>query len=216
MKHFISFAMIVTVWSSACFAQSRYIELHQNAIGFDVGYSTDKNRDIDGITGTLGYSSWGLLDLGISLSRVSVQGFYGGKDYTSTISPYLSYLIVKQDAVNPISLGLSASYQETITENSEVVGSHIAIGPGFFTDLRISNEFFMQPNANFAILVGKSKKMYSNNERLEQNNSMFLANIGLSLVFVNADESILAINPAVAFQKDITLFGLSASMLFLL
>jgi hypothetical protein len=210
--------LVLIICSTACFSQSRFLELDQNSLGLDIGYSTDKNRDIDGITGTIGYSSWGLLDLGISFSRVSVRGaFYGGKEYYSTISPYLSYLVMKQDLNNPISIGFSVSYQKTFTENFDVIGSHVVVGPGFFADLKISNEFFMQPNASFAFLIGKSEDIYSSNYSQEQNDSMFLSNIGFAFVFLDdADKSIFALNPAIAFQKDTTLFGLSASMLFIL
>lgn len=111
----LSFILCLAIIFSAQ-AQSLFLEKDQNGFEINGGFST--NKDLSGVHGGFGYSFSGVFDLGISVGRFGFdQQFFGEDLKATTISPFASYLIVKQDEQNPVSFALNTSYQRVIYSN---------------------------------------------------------------------------------------------------
>src|SRR5690625_2908956 len=90
-------------------AQSSILEKGQNGFGIDVGFSSSEGTS--GINGVFGYSYAVVLDLGISIGRFSFDPQIMGEKLNETsISPYVSYFIIKQDVKIPVSIDFHGSY----------------------------------------------------------------------------------------------------------
>lgn len=216
MKKIILTILIFGALSTLSFAQSSYLEKGQNGLGISGGFST--NEDITGFSGGVGYSFSGVFDLGVSISRFGFDQKLLGEDLKATvISPFVTFLPIKQDDSTPVSIGINASYQKQFYSNdalssndADVTGNFFTIGASIFTDIEASDGMKIQPTAGFNYITGETKIETSTTSQTESDNSTVF-NLGLSLIFDSSPSNSFVVTPSLGFQEDVTTFGLSLS-----
>ena len=200
-------------------AQSSFLEKGQNGFGITGGFST--NEDLSGFIGGVGYSFSGVFDLGISVGRFGFdQQFFGEDLNTTIISPFASYMIVKQDDQIPVSFALNGSYQRQIYSNRvlsdnniDMTGNFFTIGASLFSTFDASEAMRIQPAIGFDYITGELKIEGSAGSESESDNTT-LFTLGLSLIFQTSPTNTFVVTPALGFGDDVTTFGISLSFVF--
>lgn len=214
----LSFILCFVIIISAQ-AQSIFLEKGQNGFEINGGFST--NDDISGFSGGIGYSFSGNFDLGISLGRFGFDQQLLGEDLNATtISPFASYFIVKQDEKIPLSFALNGSYQREIysnkvlrDDNIDMIGNTFTIGASLYRLFVASEAMKIQPSIGFNYYTGKLKfEDATGSESESVNNTVFT--LGLSLIFQTSPTNTFAVTPALGFGDDVTTFGISLSFIF--
>ena len=169
-------------------AQSSVLEKGQNGFGISGGFST--SEDISGFSGGVGYSFSGVFDLGISIGRFGFDQQLLGEDLNATtISPFASYFIIKQDEQIPVSFAVNGSYERQIYSNRllsdydiGMTGNFFTIGASLYSMLEVSEAMKIQPQLGFDYITGELKVEDSTESHTESgNNTLFT--LGLSLIF---------------------------------
>lgn len=210
----LCFVIIVTAQ-----AQSLFLEKDQNGFGISGGFST--NKDISGFYGGVGYSFSGVFDLGISVGRFGFDQQLFGEDLNATIiSPFVSYLIVKQDEQIPVTFALNGSYERQIYSNTvlsdndiDMNGNFFTIGASLYSMFEISEAMKIQPGIGFNYITGEIKLEDSAGSDTESDNTTVFT-LGLSLVFQRTPTDTFVVTPAIGFGDDVTTFGISLSFIF--
>jgi len=200
-------------------AQSSFLEKDQNGFGINGGFST--NDVISGFSGGVGYSFSGVFDLGISVGRFGFdQQFFGEDLNLTTISPFASYFIVKQDDQIPVSFALNGSYQKQIYSNKvlsdndiDMTGNFFTIGASLYSKFEASEAMKIQPSIGFDYITGELKVEDSFESHTESDNTT-LFTLGLSLIFQTSPTNNFVVTPALGFGDDVTTFGISLSFVF--
>lgn len=214
----LSFTLCFIIIISAQ-AQSLFLERGQNGFGISGGFST--NEDISGFSGGVGYSFSGVFDLGISVGRFGFDQQFLGEDLNATtISPFASYLIVKQDEQIPVTFALNASYERQIYSNKvlsdnyiDMNGNFFLIGASLYSMFEVSEAMKIQPSIGFNYITGELKLEDSTGSDTESDNTT-LFTLGLSLVFQMSPTNKFVVTPAIGFGNDVTTFGISLSFIF--
>jgi hypothetical protein len=214
MKKIILAILIFGAFSTLSFAQSSYLEKGQNGFVISGGFST--NEDISGFSGEVGYSFSGVFDLGLSVSRLGFDEQFLGEDLNATvISPFVSYIPIKQDESIPVSFSLNGSYQKQLYTNDvlddnniDVTGDYFTIGASLFTDVEASDAMKIQPKAGVNYITGETKVEDSSGSVSESDNSTVF-NLGVSLIFETSPSNSFVVTPILGIQEDVTTFGLS-------
>jgi hypothetical protein len=218
MKKLILTFLIFGSISTITFAQSSYSEKGQNGFGISGGFST--NEYISGFSGGVGYSFSGVFDVGISLSRFGFDQQLLGEDLNATvISPFVSFLPIKQDDSTPVSFGINGSYQKQLYSNDvlsdndiDMTGDYFTIGASLFTDIEASDAMKIQPIAGVNYITGETKIEDSTGSETESDNSTVF-NLGLSLIFETSPSNSFVVTPSLGIQEDVTTFVLSLSFI---
>ena len=200
-------------------AQSSFLEKGQNGFGINGGFST--NEDISGFIGGIGYSFSGVFDLGISVGRFGFDQQLFGEDLNATtISPFASYLIVKQDEQIPVSFALNGSYERQFYSNRvlsdndiDMTGNFFTIGASLYSMFEASEAMKIQPSIGFNYITGELKVEDSTGSDTESDNTT-LFTLGLSLIFQTSPTNTFVVTPALGFGDDVTTFGISLSFVF--
>ena len=200
-------------------AQSSLLEKGQNGFGINGGFST--NDDISGFTGAVGYSFSGVFDLGISVGRFGFdQQLFGENLNATTISPYLSYFVVKQDEQIPVSFSIGGSYQRQIYSNRvlsdnniDMTGNFFTIGASLYSLFQASQGMKIQPRIGFDYITGELKVEDSSGSFTEDDDTT-LFTLGLSLIFQTTPSNTFAVTPTLGFGDDVTTFGISLMLVF--
>ena len=216
MKKIILSLLIFGAFSTVSFAQSSYLEKEQNGFGIGGGFST--NDDISGFSGEVGYSFSGVLDFGLSVSRLGFDEQLLGEDLNATvISPFVSYIPIKQDESIPVSFSLGGFYQKQLYTNDvlddnniDVTGDYFTIGAALFTDVEASDAMKVQPKVGVNYITGETKVEDSSGSVSESDNSTVF-NLGVSLIFETSPSNSFVVTPKLGIQEDVTTFGLSLS-----
>ncbi|MDZ7693611.1 MAG: hypothetical protein U5K69_21245 [Balneolaceae bacterium] len=216
MKKIILTFLIFGCISTLTFAQSSFLEKGQNGFGISGGFSTNEN--ISGFSGGVGYSFSGIFDLGASISRFGFDQQLLGEDLNATvISPFISFLPIKQDEATPVSFALNGSYQKQFYSNDalsnndiDMSGNFFTIGASLFTDIDASDAMKIQPRVGVNYITGETKIEDSTGSQTESDNSTVF-NLGLSLIFDTSPSNSFVVTPSLGFQEDVTTFGLSLS-----
>ena len=216
MKKIILTFLIFGCISTLTFAQSSFLEKGRNGFGISGGFSTNEN--ISGFSGEVGYSFSGIFDLGASVSRFGFDQQLLGEDLNATvISPFISFLPIKQDDATPVSFALNGSYQKQFYSNDalsnndiDMTGDYFTIGASLFTDIEASDAMKIQPRAGVNYITGETKIEDSTGSQTESDNSTVF-NLGLSLIFDTSPSNSFVVTPSLGFQEDVTTFGLSLS-----
>jgi hypothetical protein len=214
----ISFILCFVIIISAK-AQSLFLEKDQNGFGINGGFST--NDDLSGFIGGVGYSFSGTFDIGIYLGRFGFDQQFLGEDLNATtISPIVSYFIVKQDEQTPISFALNGSFQREIYSNRvlkdnniDLIGNSFTIGASLYSLFVASEGMKIQPSIGFNYITSKLKFKDSTGSDSESFNTTVFA-LGLSLIFQTSPTNTFVVTPALGFGDDITTFGVSLSFIF--
>lgn len=200
-------------------AQSSILEKGQNGFGINGGFST--NEDVSGFSGGVGYSISGVFDLGISVGRFGYDQPFLGEDLnTTTISPFVSYIIVKQDEQIPVSFGLNGLYQRQIYSNRvlsdydiDLTGNFFTIGAWLYSMFEYSEAMKIQPEIGFNYTTGEFKFEDPTESDTESSNNTRFA-LGLSLIFQTSPSNIFIVTPSIGFGDDVTTFGISLNLVF--
>jgi len=211
---FLCFGIIISAQ-----AQSSFLEKGQN--GFDISGSFSTNEDVSGFSGGFGYSFSGVFDLGISVGRFGFDQQLFDEDFNVTIiSPYASYLIIKQDEQVPVSFALNGSYQRQIYSNRvlsdfdiDMTGNFYSFGASLFSTFEASEAMKIQPMAGFSYITGEIKVEDSSDSFTESDNTTVFA-LGLSLIFKTSPTNTFVVTPSFSFGDEVTTFGLTLSLVF--
>lgn len=217
-KILLSLILCVGVMVSAQ-AQSSFLDKGQNGLGINGGFST--NDDVSGFTGAFGYSFSGVFDLGISVGRFGFDQQFLGEDLNATtISPYASYFIVKQDDQIPVSFSLDGSYQRQIYSNQvlsdfdiDMTGNFFTIGASLYRIFEASEAMKIQPKIGFYYITGELKVEDSTGSETEDDNTTQFS-LGLSLIFQTSPTNSFIVTPSLGFGDDVTTFGISLNFVF--
>lgn len=197
-------------------AQSSVLEKGQSGFGIIGGFST--NDDVSGFGGGVGYSFSGVFDLGISVGRFGFDQQLLGEDLNATtISPFASYFIVKQDEETPVSFSLNGSYErqiyssDVLSDNGiDMNGNFFAIGASLFRMFEASEAMIIQPSIGFDYITGNLEVEDSTGSDSESDNTTVFT-LGLSLIFETSQTNMFVVTPALGFGDDTTTFGLALS-----
>ena len=217
-KILLSFILCVGVVISAQ-GQSSILEKGQNGFGTSAGFST--NDDLSGFTGAFGYSFSGVFDLGISIGRFGFDEQLFGEDLNvTTISPYVSYVIVKQDEQIPLSFSISGSYDRLIYSNKVLsdfdivmTGNFYSIGASLYNMINVSDGMRIQPAIGLTYITGEFKIEDDSDSYTEEDNSTVFS-ISLSLIFKSSPTNTFVVSPSLGIGDNVTTFGLSLSFVF--
>jgi len=198
-------------------AQSFVLDKGQSGFGITGSFST--NDDISGFTGGVGYSFSGVFDLGISVGRFGFdQQFFGEDLNATTISPYASYFVVKQDEQTPVSFAVNGSYERQMYSNDvlsdfdiDMTGSFFSIGASLYRMIEASETMNIQPAIGFSYITGEIKIEDSTESITESDNTTFFA-LGLSLIFRTSPTNTFVVTPTLGFGDDVTTFGLTLGL----
>lgn len=200
-------------------AQSVFLDQYQNGVGVIGGFST--NKDATGFSGSFGYSFSGVFDLGLSVGRFgSKELLLGEKSNTTVISPFISYLIVKQNEQTPVSFSLNASYQREIFSNKllsdnnwDMNANLFTIGASLSSMFYVSESMKIMPSIGFRYFTGELKLeglFVSETESI----SSTVFTIGLPLVFQTSQNNTFVATPSLGLGENNTTFGLSLGFIF--
>ena len=214
MKNIILTFLILGCISTLTFAQSSYLEEGQNGFEISGGFTTDEN--ISGFSGGVGYSFSGIFDIGASISRFGFDQKLGGEDLNATvISPFISFIPIKQDDATPVSFAINGSYQNQSYSNDalsnsdiDLTGNYFSIGAKLFADIEASEAMKIQPGAGVNYITGETKIEDSTGSQTESDNSTVF-NLGLSLIFDTSPSNSFVVTPSLGFEEEVTTFSLS-------
>jgi hypothetical protein len=214
LSFILCFVIIVSAKS-----QSLYLENGQNGLEINGGFST--NNDISGFGGGVGYSFSGVFDLGISVGRFGFDQQLLGEDLNATtISPFASYLIIKQNEKIPVSFALNGSYQRIIYSNKvlrennmDMNGNSFTIGSSLYCMFVASEAMKIQPSIGFNYITGKLKLEDSAGSYTESFNTTVFT-LGMSLIFLTSPTNTFVVSPTLSFGDDVTTFGISLGFVF--
>lgn len=217
MKRVILTFLIFGCISSLTFAQSQYLERGQSGFGLNGGFSSNEN--LSGFSAQVGYSISGVFDVGISGSRFGFEQQLLGEELNATvISPFVSYLVIKQDESRPLSVSLNGAYQREIytndvlsNNNIDMTGNNFTFGVSLFSDFQASEAITIQPEIGASYITGETEATDSSGIILSSSVSTAVYNFGLSLIFESSSNNDFVVSPALSIQDEITTFGLSLS-----
>lgn len=200
-------------------AQSVFLEKGQSGFGISGGLTT--NEDVSGFSGSVGYSFFGVFDLGINIGRYSFDELFLGDDLNATtITPFASILVIKQDEKIPVSFALNGSYQRQIFSNSvlsdnniDMTGNFFTVGASLFSMFNVSEAMKIQPGIGFDYITGELKLEDSTDSFTESDNSTFFS-LGLSLIFQTSPSTTFVVTPSLGFGEEVTTFGISLGLIF--
>ena len=212
LSFLLSFGIIISAH-----AQSFVLEKGHNGFLISAGFST--NEDISGFSGGVGYSFSGAFDLGISVGRFGFDQQLLGEDLNATtISPYASYFIIKQDELIPVSFAVNGSYERSIYSNRvlsdyniDMTGNFFSIGASLYSMFEASEAMKIQPSMGVSYISGELKVEDSTGSDTKSANTTLIT-FGLSLIFQSTPTNIFVVTPLLGFGDDVTTFGLSLSL----
>jgi|AntRauTorcE11897_2_1112592.scaffolds.fasta_scaffold00853_7 hypothetical protein len=219
MKKIILLLLLIGSFSTLLFAQSSFLEKGQS--GLLLSALSSANQDLSGYSGEIGYSFSGVLDLGLSIGQYGYYEPYVSDDLKATIlSPFISYLIFKQDESTPLSISLNSSYQKQFITNgyldnfyTNVTGDHFRIGTSVFTDIEFFNAIKVQPKAGFGYRAGKIKFEDSSGGSATTIHDTVIFDLGASFMLSRVSNYSFVVTPGIGIQKDLTNLNLSVSLL---
>jgi len=217
MKRVILTLLIFGCISSLTFGQSQYLDKGQNGFGLNGGFSSNEN--LSGFSAQVGYSFSGVFDVGISGSRFGFEQQLLGEQLNATvISPFVSYIVIKQDESRPLSVSLNGAYQREIYTNNvlsdnniDMTGNNFTLWVSLFSDFEASDAITIQPGIGAGYITGETKATDSSGTILSSSLSTAIYNFGLSLIFETSPSNSFVVTPALSMQKEITTVGLLLS-----
>src|SRR5690625_2451606 len=199
-------------------AQSSILEKGQNGFGINGGFSSSEGAS--GINGGFGYSYSGVLDFGISVGRFNADPQILGDELNETrISPYISYLIIKQDDQIPVSFELNGAYsRHTLSGqvlrdyNLDLTGNSYSIGASLYNMIEASEAMRIQPSIGFNYITTEAKAE-DDFETVSESTDGTQFSFGLSLIFQTSPNYIFAVTPSLGYRDDTATFGISLNMI---
>jgi hypothetical protein len=92
--------------------QSAYVDDGQSGLGASIGYARLEERG--GVRAMLAATVAGRIDIGTSFTRVSSPA-----SYITSYRPFLSYLFLKADTLNPFAMGIGLLIEKTSDNHSD-------------------------------------------------------------------------------------------------
>ncbi len=219
MKKLLFIGLIAGVLTSQLFGQSAYLDKGDSGLGFNGAYTSTDNTT--GYSLAAGYSFSGILDLGFSLNRTGFdQQLFGADLNATTISPAVSYFLLKQDEFEsmPLSLSLDASYQRQFYTNDVLDENDITMSGNFFTlgsslyrDFRLSDQIKIQPALGYTYITGSTKLEDGQGNTSSEDDNTSVFSVGASVIFNSSPTGVFAVMPVVGFQEETTSVGISLS-----
>ena len=217
------FTMLLIVGCSAqLYSQGYYLERGQNGFGISAGFASNKNAS--SIGGSAGYSASGIFDFGLSISQISFEEKLIGEDVSATaLSPFITLHVVKQNETTPVSVALSASYEnDSYSSNAldqynlELSASGITIGALIYGDINTSPTMKVQPSIGLRYFSSESEIKDNSGNSITSKDDGTIVGIGVGLLFQTAPNTIFGISPSIGIHKSNTSFSLSAGLIFIL
>jgi len=218
MKKIILSIFLCLGFMASALAQSTVLEKGQNGFGISAGFAS--NEDISGFSGSFGYSFSGVFDLGVTIGRFGFDEQLFGDDLNLTsISPYASYYIVKQDERTPVSFSIDGSYHREIYSNRalsdfdiDMTGNFFSIGASLYSMFVSSETMKIQPGVGFSYITGELK-IQDEFESVTESDNTTVFSLGLSLIFETSPTNIFVVTPSLGIGDNVTTFGVSLSFI---
>ncbi|MFN1835290.1 hypothetical protein AB2B38_008510 [Balneola sp. MJW-20] len=218
MKKYLLTIMIGMCCTGFVFSQSAFLDKGQSGFGIAGNFAT--NEDANSFGGAIAYSFSGILDLGAGISRVGYDQQFLGADLNATvISPFVSFIPIKQDDEIPLSIALNGAYEKQLYSNDvlddndiDFTGDFLNVGVSLFTDFQASESMVVQPKAGVTYITGESK-LKSGGQTVTESDNTTVFDVGLSLVFDAGDTNLFVLTPMVFIQEDLTTFGFSLNFI---
>ena len=213
MKNLILFLIFSFLIYQNSISQSSYLNKNQSGFLFDGGLSTNNNST--GFSGGFGYSFLGKFDLGLSVGRYSYNEQFLGEDlYSTSISPSISFIPIKQNERIPLSIELSAFYHRSIYSNQlftdyniDMTDNATSFGTSLFTKIPISESMSVQPNIGVSF-ISVTSNVSGLPEPITEKNNVSVVGLGIDLIFKTSSINSFIVTPSIAFSKDATGFGI--------
>lgn len=146
----VAFVLVVLAAAVPVQAQSLFTEKGDRAVEASVGWSVGPASN--GVETILGMSLDGRTDVGIWISRYTLD--FGGGFKTSFLeyAPYVKYFGIQEEDGAPVSLSLDAQLFIGDYDPGES-GRYIQLGPTIYKAFRLNDRLSMYPFAGFAYVA---------------------------------------------------------------
>lgn len=208
--------VIITFLAINIYGQSAYLDDGQSGFKFDAGISTSEN--INGINGAVGFSSSGVLDFGLSISRLKSDEYYYeyGELKAISLSPVIRYLPLKQNDKTPLSLSVEARYNyisysgSVLSDNNlKMTGNYYSLGGELFGLFKISN-FKIKPTIGALYSEGSITLKDNEENEISSDDVSTQIILGGALVF-DSSSNIIAVHTNVISDGNIVIYNLGFS-----
>ena len=217
MKSLITFLFLF--FGTGLFAQGHLIQHSQSAL--IVGSSLNSQNYLTTLSGFVGYSFHGNLDVGLSFKRGSMAqfgGYYGVKE--TSFSPFVNlYLVRQESSYSPVSVSIGGEYNAfamrgDLGQATPMIGDNKVIE----LDMRVFTQVNVAPNVGFHPFLegsyGRSEMSFHsiadgmlNSDQLTQR--YYKACLGLPMSFLVGHTDKVVFTPSVAYSNLGTEFNMS-------
>ena len=219
MKHCLVILSLVFLIPFGGFAQvSKYFE--KGTSGFDISAGFLSNDDMSGFLFFGGYSIESLIDLGLTVGRLSANLENTTDDlYATAIAPHIGIHVLKQTQDIPVSFFLSGTYESDSFSGDvlddlgwEMTGSGYGFGALLYGVVSSNQNVAIVPSTGVSYTKAKVKleDIFGNSITEEEDDVSF--SIGLGFGFTLHSDQILYLDPNVSFNNQNTTFGISIGM----
>jgi hypothetical protein len=201
------------------YSQSSFLNEGQSGLGIGGLVFSDKNGT--GFGGTIGYSLYGVFDLGFSIDRYEYKEKDLGEDLSViTMTPSINYFIVKQNGGTPLSVTLHAGYDKYKfynyayeQNNIKVKGDFYFVGGSVLGDFMTVNSITIQPSLSIYYTWGEFNIDY-NSYKETQEDELTSFTFKLALIYETIRSNKFVIAPRVSLSEGTTSFGIGLTFIF--
>jgi hypothetical protein len=216
MKRYFVTIVFSVIFSYASYGQGAFLQ--KGVSGLSIGGSFMTSSDATNFSGGVGYSIRGRFDIGLSCNRMGFE--FIDNMAALSISPGITYHVLKQSERMPLSLSLGASYSYTTFSDSYTVGLYnihgYSFSPGIslYRFFNISSIIRIQPTLgadySHAYVEGETNRgfIYSSFD-----NSVHFG-FGLPFIFDISSKYILAVSPRVRVGNETIVLGMALTFVF--
>lgn len=190
--------------------------LEKGVSGFEITGGYMKNDDASGIDVHMGYSLKGLLDIGASYSRITIDDDIIDDLSAIVISPSVTMHVLKQTNFVPVSIMLDAAYNKTMYYSDWLDDYNIDMkGTGYTYGVSVYNRISVTQSLDIVSSMGvgynyadiETESTYGYSESKDDTDTLYTVSISLIADTLNHDK--LIITPSFTADEDNTTFHLS-------
>lgn len=139
MKHFFTLLLLIGIITGI---NAQNIFFKEAESGFHVGgqFQSSNGTTLLGIIP--GYTSNGKLTFGLGIGFEDFNGLLGS---STAVFPFISYLALKQDDSNPVSVAINGQYQYNTFSDLDLTANTISLGAGIYHQIAAGNNFDLIP-----------------------------------------------------------------------
>jgi len=214
MKKLI-FVLIIIFLPQITFSQSAFLETGENGIMTGIIYSLNKDAKSPGFF--LSFSSYGIFDFGLGISKIYFEEDEGEDENLNATSftPYFTSHIIKPQENIPIGLAIGFSYSsenyssDLLEEyNLEMKSNAFGIGGMLYNLFEISNEIVVIPNLGVSFFDG-SFKISGIEDSISEDFDETIFSFSLDFGVKHEHNMISLLSIGIGISEEITTYSLS-------